>query len=52
MKGSAKGWTAKRDGEIYVYLNKPTFGFPWMETLVIRIWIGNTGKAQITVQRR
>ena len=47
-----EGWTAKRDGEVYVYLNKPTIGFPWMETLVNRIWIGNTGKALITVQRR
>lgn len=46
-----EGWTARRDGELYIYLNKPTIGFPWMETLVSRV-IGNTGKAQITVQKR
>jgi uncharacterized protein (DUF2235 family) len=46
-----EGWTARRDGELYVYLNKPTIGFPWIETLLGRA-IGNTGKAQITVQRR
>ena len=46
-----EGWRAKRDGELYVYLNTPTIGFPWMETLVSRV-IGNTGKAQITVLKR
>jgi uncharacterized protein (DUF2235 family) len=46
-----EGWRAKRDGELYVYLNKPTIGFLWMETFVSRV-IGNTGKAQITVQKR
>ena len=46
-----EGWRAKRDGELYVYLNKPTIGFPWMESLVARI-IGNTGKAQIMIQKR
>jgi hypothetical protein len=46
-----EGWTARRDGELYVYLNKPTIGFPLMETLLNRL-IRNTGKAQIVVQKR
>jgi uncharacterized protein (DUF2235 family) len=46
-----EGWTAERDGELYVYLNKPTIGFPWMETLLSRL-IVNSGKAQIVVQKR
>jgi hypothetical protein len=35
-----EGWTAKRDGELYVYLNKPTIGLPWMET-VLRVGDGH-----------
>jgi uncharacterized protein (DUF2235 family) len=52
-KGERLGesWTAERDGELYVYLNKPTIGFPWMETLLSRL-IVNSGKVQIVVQKR
>ena len=49
--GNPRLAAAFASSKLYVYLNKPMIGFPWMETLVSRI-IGNTGKAQITVQKR
>jgi hypothetical protein len=35
--------TPKRDGELFVYLNKPVFG--WVGRL-----IGNTGVAKVTIR--
>jgi uncharacterized protein (DUF2235 family) len=44
-------WRAKRDGEIYVYLNKPVLGIPGIET-----WLSNfipmSGKARIIIETR
>lgn len=45
-------WTARRDGEIFVYVNKPVIGFWWIETLISKCLIPNTGSARITVTRR
>lgn len=47
-----EGWTATRDGEIYVYLNKPVLGIWGMETLVGRYLFPNTGIAHIDIQKR
>ncbi|UFW46447.1 MULTISPECIES: DUF2235 domain-containing protein, partial [Bradyrhizobium] len=43
--------TPKRDGELFVYLNKPMFGW-WGYESSVADWIGNTGKARITVESR
>lgn len=45
-------WTARRDGEIYVYLNKPVLGFWGIETVISKYLIPNTGAARVTVSRR
>jgi hypothetical protein len=43
--------TPKRDGELFVYLNKPMFGW-WGYESSLADWIGSTGKARITVESR
>jgi len=40
----------KRDGELYVYLNKPVLGLWGYESWISRNWVGNTGKAEIIVE--
>ncbi len=40
----------KRDGELYVYLNKPVLGWWGLESWISRNWIGNTGKAEIFIE--
>jgi hypothetical protein len=45
-------WTAKRDGEIYVYLNKPVMGFPWLETWISEKLVPNSGTARINIEKR
>lgn len=44
-------FTPKRDGELYVYVNKPVLGWPGYE-LALSDWIGGTGSARITVTKR
>ena len=45
-------WTAKRDGEIYLYLNKPVLGIWGIETLISKILIPNKGTARVTIRKR
>ena len=45
-------WTAKRDGELYVYLNKPVLGFWGVEAAISKYLIPNTGRARITIERK
>ena len=45
-------WRARRDGEIYVYLNKPVLGIWGLETWISRHLIGNKGTARVTIERR
>ena len=45
-------WTAPRDGEIYLYLNKPVLGIWGAETWISKYLIQNTGKARVTIERR
>jgi hypothetical protein len=45
-------WTARRDGEIYVYLNKPVLGIWGIEAWISRYFIPNTGTAHITLESR
>jgi uncharacterized protein (DUF2235 family) len=44
-------WRAKRDGEIYVYLNKPVLGIPGIETWLSK-FIPMSGKARIVIEQR
>jgi hypothetical protein len=44
-------FTPKRDGELYVYVNKPVLGWPGYE-LVLSDWIGGTGRARFVVTKR
>jgi hypothetical protein len=46
----AEGLTPKRDGELFIYLNKPVLGWWGYESLVSD-WIGSTGKAKVTVEK-
>ena len=48
----AEGWTAKRDGEIYLYLNKPVLGIWGLETLISKVLIPNTGTALVKIDAR
>lgn len=43
--------TPKRDGELFVYLNKPMVGW-WGYESRLADWIGNTGRARITIESR
>ncbi|MHC2313084.1 hypothetical protein ACVIHC_000130 [Bradyrhizobium diazoefficiens] len=43
--------TPKRDGELFVYLNKPMLGW-WGYESYLADWIGSTGRARITVESR
>ncbi|WFU26752.1 hypothetical protein QA649_11245 [Bradyrhizobium sp. CB1717] len=45
-----EGLTPKRDGELFVYLNKPVIGL-WSSESVVSKWVGNTGKAKITIEK-
>jgi len=46
----AEGLTPKRDGELFVYLNKPVVGLWGYETW-LSDRIGTTGRAKITIER-
>jgi hypothetical protein len=46
-----ESWTATRDGEIYVYLNKPVLGLWGLETWISEHIIPNTGKAAIVIRK-
>jgi hypothetical protein len=46
----AEGLTPKRDGELFIYLNKPVLGLWGYESLVSD-WIGSTGKAKVTIEK-
>jgi len=43
--------TPKRDGELFVYLNKPVLGW-WGYESRLADWIGNSGRAKITVESK
>lgn len=45
----AETLTPKRDGELFVYLNKPMLGW-WGYKSRLADWIGNTGRAKIVVE--
>jgi len=45
-------WTARRDGEIYVYLNKPVLGIWGIETWISKYLIPSQGTAHIVVERK
>jgi hypothetical protein len=45
-------WKASRDGEIYVYLNKPVLGIWGLETWISKNLIPNKGTARIYIERR
>jgi uncharacterized protein (DUF2235 family) len=47
-----EAWTAKRDGEIYLYLNKPVLGLWGTETWISKYLVPSTGTARVTIQRR
>jgi hypothetical protein len=47
-----EGWAATRDGEIYVYLNKPVLGIWGTETWISKWLIPNRGTARIDIDRR
>jgi uncharacterized protein (DUF2235 family) len=47
-----EGWTATRDGEIYVYINKPVLGIWGAETWISKWLIPNRGTARIDIDRR
>jgi uncharacterized protein (DUF2235 family) len=46
----AEGLVPKRDGELFIYLNKPVLGF-WGYESIISDWIGNTGKARVSIEK-
>jgi hypothetical protein len=46
----AEGLTPKRDGELFIYLNKPVLGL-WGYESLIGEWIGNTGRAKVTIEK-
>ena len=46
----AEGLTPKRDGELFIYLNKPVLGLWGYESLVSD-WIGSTGRAKVTIEK-
>jgi hypothetical protein len=45
-----EGFTPKRDGELFIYLNKPVLGL-WGYESVVADWIGSTGKAKFTIEK-
>ena len=45
-------WKAKRDGELFIYLNKPVLGIWGLETWLSRNWFPSTGKAVVTIGKR
>jgi hypothetical protein len=45
-------WRASRDGEIYLYLNKPVLGIWGMETWISKYIIPTKGTAHITIQKK
>ena len=40
----------KRDGELYVYLNKPVLGLWGYESWLSQTLIGNSGEAEIRIE--
>lgn len=47
-----EGWTARRDGEIYLYLNKPILGVWGFETVISKFLVPSTGTARVTINSR
>lgn len=47
----SEGWTAKRDGEIYLYVNKPVIGIWGLENLLGKVF-SSEGKAKVSIERR
>jgi uncharacterized protein (DUF2235 family) len=45
-------WRARRDGEIYLYLNKPVLGIWGLETWISKYLIANKGTAQVSIEKR
>ena len=45
-------WRASREGEIYLYLNKPVLGIWCLETLISKYLISNEGTAVVTIEGR
>ena len=45
-------WTAKRDGEIYLYLNKPVLGIWGIETWISKFLVPSMGTARVTIRKR
>ena len=46
-----ESWTAPRDGEIYIYVNKPVLGIWGTENWISNL-IGSRGSARITISTR
>jgi hypothetical protein len=40
-----------RDGELFIYLNKPVLGIPGYESWISDHWIGNSGRAHVEIVR-
>jgi len=47
----SESFRPKRDGELYVYVNKPMLAWPRFE-LALSDWIGSTGRARVVVTRK
>jgi hypothetical protein len=45
-------WRATRDGEIYLYLNKPVLGIWCLETWISKYLISNEGTALVIIEKR
>jgi hypothetical protein len=45
-------WRASRDGEIYLYLNKPVLGIWCLEAWISKHLIPNEGTALVTIEKR
>ena len=41
----------RRDGELFIYLNKPVLGIPGFESFISDHLIGNSGKAHLEIER-
>lgn len=46
----SENMTAAKDGQMFIYLNKPVVGIPGVESLLSNL-IGNEAKARLSVKR-
>src|ERR1700687_4977464 len=46
----AEGFTPKRDGELFIYLNKPVLGL-WGYESFVSAWGGRPGKGEVTAEK-